>query len=200
MEMKHKYVLCCISFSLFFLVVVVESRNAERPDFSEHAAGLQCDEHDAVVRSSHHLHRSTLDDVHLFTDVALPRDEQNMNAEEDVVTADSPGTGRSSGRWSGWCPQRWRFSSPGASCPAARTRLERTRIPRHTERCPEQVLDILLTCFDILFYGFHTFVTNISWTHPACPEPPRCSCTRSGLWSGYFWESRRYSCSQRSHP
>ncbi|TNN23018.1 hypothetical protein EYF80_066864 [Liparis tanakae] len=45
---------------------------------------LAGDEHDAVVRSSHHLHRSALDDVHLFTDVALQRDTQDVSAEVSV--------------------------------------------------------------------------------------------------------------------
>ncbi len=49
----------------------------------------------------------------------------------------SPETVRSSGRWPGWRPQRWRFSSPEASYPAARTHLERTRTWKSQHELPE---------------------------------------------------------------
>lgn len=36
--------------------------------------------------------------------------------------------------------------------------------------------------------------------HPACPEPPMCSCTKYGLGSGLAWGSRLCACKKHSHP
>ena len=57
-----------------------QRENVAQPDFSKHAASFKCDEHDGVVRSSDHLHRSTFDDVHLFTDVALQGGAESYRA------------------------------------------------------------------------------------------------------------------------
>ncbi len=64
-EIKHNYMTC------YFTLHRSLNAPADAPDFSEHTAGLQCDKHNTVVRSSHHLHRSTFNDVHLLTDVTL---------------------------------------------------------------------------------------------------------------------------------
>ena len=41
------------------------------PDLSKHTTSLQSDKDYGIFRSSHHLHRSTFDDVHLFTNISL---------------------------------------------------------------------------------------------------------------------------------
>lgn len=105
---------------------------------------------------------------------------------------------RSSGRLTSWCPRRWQFSSPEASCLAAPTRLEETSITQSKFIKDLRYCLVML----ILFWITSLLKCQFSWTltHPACPELTRCSCTRSGFCSEQPWGYCRYSCSQHSHP